>query len=488
MKFLMNAIFMFVLIFVTIQPIYAQESISEAIVKIYVVYTKYDYDNPWQILKQGRKSGSGCVISGKRILTNAHVVADHTFIQVKRAGEAKKYTADMEFVAHDCDLAVLKVNDDSFFSNMKPIEIGNLAKMRDKVAVYGFPVGGEELCITEGVVSRVEYQEYAHSRAYLLAFQIDAAINPGSSGGPVIKDGKIVGVAFQGLKGGENIGYMVPAPIIRHFLKDIEDGKYDGIPSIEGHAQSMENYSLRAKYQMSSGQTGVLVTYIPPGSSAENLLRPGDVILSIDGKTIENDGTIRFRDNERINADYVIHNKFIGNTVQCRILRDGNTIDVNITLTDPERSCDLVPFTQYDRAPTYFIVGGLVFQPLTRNYLDTWNSLKDTPDHLVNYFLNGKLSKDRKQVIVLTKVLGDEVNVGYEDFNNNVISKVNGKNVSSIEDLVRAIECNEGKYHIIVDEDGNQIVLEKSKVNERNQEILRKYKIPTDRSEDLKGI
>ncbi len=186
-------------------------------VKVYTIYSEYDYDMPWQISRQGEKSGSGCIISGKRILTNAHVVADQTFVQVKRAGEAKKYMAEVEFVAHDCDLAVLKVSDDSFFTGVEPIEIGNLPKMGDKVAVYGFPEGGDELCITEGVVSRVEYQNYAHSGAYLLACQIDAAINPGNSGGPVIKNGEIVGIAFQRRTSGENIGYMIPAPVINHF-------------------------------------------------------------------------------------------------------------------------------------------------------------------------------------------------------------------------------------------------------------------------------
>ncbi len=127
---------------------------------------------------------------------------------------------------------------------------------------------------------------------------------------------------------------------------------------------------------MNDKQTGVLVTYIPTGSSAEGILKHGDVVLSIDGKTIENDGTIRLRDNERINAEYMVHSKFIGDSVQFRILRDGKIMDVDIVLTTPITSTALVPYTQYDKAPTYYIVGGLVFQPLTRNYLNTWGELE----------------------------------------------------------------------------------------------------------------
>lgn len=489
MKIILNTILTIILVCILIKPSYSQHDLSKAMVKIYTVYSEYDYDMPWQILKQGEKTGSGCIISGKRILTNAHVIAGQMFVQVKRAGEAKKYTAKVEFVAHDCDLAVLKVSDDSFFTGVEPIEIGNLPKMQDKVAVYGFPEGGDELSITEGVVSRIEYQYYAHSMAYLLACQIDAAINSGNSGGPVIKNGKVVGVAFQILKSGVNIGYMIPATIIYHFLKDIEDGRYHGIPSLEVSGQAMENPSLRSKYHMNDKQTGVLVTYIPSGSPVEGILKYGDVVISIDGKVIENDGTIRLRDNERINANYVVHSKFIGDSVQLRILRDGRIMDVDIVLTIPITSSALVPHKQYDKAPTYYIVGGLVFQPLTLNYLFIGGELKDAPVHLVNYYYHGRRSKDRRQVIVLTKILGDEITASYGDFlKYNVITQVNGKNISSMEDLVKAIEFNEGKYHIIMYELGDQMVLERSKVSEANQRIFNKYKINSDRSEDLREI
>ena len=133
----------------------AEEDVKDAVVKVFVAHNGYDYNNPWMKSGQKSRTGSGCVIAGKRILTNAHVVSDQTFIQVKKAGDAKKYIAKLKMVAHDCDLAILSVKDDAFFDNVKPIKIGDLPKVRDRVAVYGFPEGGDELSITEGVVSRV---------------------------------------------------------------------------------------------------------------------------------------------------------------------------------------------------------------------------------------------------------------------------------------------------------------------------------------------
>jgi len=486
MKYIVRALAVLVFVGMAITPAYAQRGLKEAIVKIYAVYSEYDYDMPWQLSRQGRGVGSGCVISGKRVLTNAHVVADQTFIQVKRAGQAEKYNAHVEVVAHECDLALLKVDDPSFFSGVKPLTLGTLPRMRDKVAVYGFPIGGEELSITEGVVSRVEHTHYSHSGASLLSCQIDAAINPGNSGGPVIKDGRIVGIAFQGYMYAQNIGYMVPPPLIDHFLKDSADGKYDGIPGIGIVWQAMENPGLRTHLQMQEKQTGVLIQYVAPGSSARGIVQPGDVLLAIEGKPIANDGTMPFRGTERIHFAQAVQEKFMGETVRCRLLREGKVMEATIPLRTALGSVRLVPYTQYDRAPTYYVVGGLVFQPLTRNYLKTWDNMRDVPVHLATYYYYGKQAKDRMQVIVLTKILGDELTVGYDEFKDNVITQVNGKGISTMEDLVEAIEGNEGKYHVIMDEWGNQIVLERSKITAAQRVMLERYKIDADRSADLR--
>jgi hypothetical protein len=182
-----------------------------------------------------------------------------------------------------------------------------------------------------------------------------------------------------------------------------------------------------------------------------------------------------------------VQDKFIGETVRCTVLRDGKVMDVIIPLRAPLEAGRLVPYTQYDTAPTYYIVGGLVFQPLTRNYLETWDHMEDVPVHLANYYYHGRQSAERKQVIVLTNILGDELTVGYDDFKDHVITHVNGKAISQMEDVVEAIEGNEGQYHVIMDEWGNQIVLERRKINETQKMILERYKIDVDRSTDLQG-
>lgn len=467
----------------------AQDIITNSVVKIYTVSSSYSYENPWQMSGQSKGTGSGCIIEGNRILTNAHVISNSTFLQVKKAGESEKYIARIISVSHESDLAILTVDDPAFFKNSLPIKIGELAQVRDKVAVYGFPTGGDEMSITEGVVSRIEQRNYAHSSANLLTCQIDAAINPGNSGGPVIINNMITGVAFQSASMGENIGYMVPAPVIKHFLSDIADGKYDGFPELGIKFQDMENPALREKYGMKPEQSGVMVIDILVDSPARNILSVDDVLLSIDGVPVANDGTVEFRRGERTSLNYVVQKKYINDFATLKVLRKGTVKDVRVRLTVNMNSARLVPFEQYDLKPEYYISGGLVFSPLTKNYLLEWGRqwFFSAPTKLLYYYQNEVRKDDRRQVILLVKVLADEINLGYHDFENLVIVKVNDRKVSTMNDVVQAFEENKGAYHVIEDDTGVKIIIRRESVEKFSKRILETYRIDSDRSAGLKN-
>ena len=469
---------------------YAENDVKESIVKFYTVYNRFNYQDPWVMKGQNTSHGSGSIISGGRILTNAHVVSDHMFIQVRRAGQAKKYTARVEKIGHEKDLAIVRVDDQEFFANATPLEFGDLPGLKDSVSVYGFPDGGDKLSLTEGIVSRVEHTNYFHSGAYLLTGQIDAPINSGNSGGPVLKDGKIVGVAFQSLTSASynNIGYMVPAPVIQHFLDDIEDGNFDGTPDLGVSMQQMENPDLRKSFRMSKDQTGVLISQVYPDSPAEGILQKGDIILSIEGVSIANDGTIEFRKGERTFFSYTLQRKQIGDSIYLKVLRAGKEETLTIRLTKSIDFERLVSHRQYDIPPTYYIVGGLVFEPLTLNYLMDFgeNWTVNAPTELINYYLNGESKTDRREVLVLVKVLADELNIGYHQSKNIVISSVNGIQVSTMKDLMNAFESHKGEYHVVEDTNGFILTLDRRKAERANEGILKKYKINEDRSEDLR--
>lgn len=472
----------------------AERNISKAVVKIYTVKNSYNYHEPWQKMGLQQFQGSGGIIEGEKIITNAHVVSEQTFIQVRKTGEAKKYSAKVLFVEPASDLAILTVEEKQFFKDVAPLEIGELPFVRDKVSVYGYPEGGDTLSITEGVVSRIEHQEYFHSNVNLLACQIDAPINSGNSGGPVIVNGKLVGIAFQGLYGPttENIGYMVPAPVIKHFLNDVQDAKFTGIPELGLSMQKMENSDLRKRYKLEDNETGILINKVYPESPAENIIFSDDVLLSIDDVQIENDGTIIFRDGERTLLAYLWQKKQVGDEIKIVLKRDGKKIEKKVKLSMPIGYERLVPHKQFGQEPTFYIIGGLVFSTLTRNYLEEYGNQQNwavnAPKDLMTYYIDGEPSKDKREIVLLINVLADDINIGYHAFTNGVVSKVNGKKISRISDLVEAFENNGDAFHTIEDIHGYKIVLNKKKSEESAAKILKRYLISSDRSSNLKTI
>src|SRR6478672_939778 len=204
--------------------------IQKSLVRITATEVEPDYRAPWNTGAIGRGVGAGFVIEGPRIMTNAHVVSNTRYLTVERDGDPNKYPARVVFVAHDCDLALITVDSPEFFKNMVPLGFGGIPELESTVSAYGYPIGGERMSVTTGIVSRIDFQLYTHSSIdQHLAIQISAQINPGNSGGPVMQNAKVVGVAFQGYSGdiAQGVAYMIPTPVIRRFLTDIKDNRYD---------------------------------------------------------------------------------------------------------------------------------------------------------------------------------------------------------------------------------------------------------------------
>ena len=483
-----NKILLLALVGFSSLSMFARADISDAIVKIYTSSSVPDYYNPWTMLSSMQGTGSGSVIAGNKILSNAHVIGYETFVQVRRHGDARRYQARVVSVSHEADLAILTVDDPDFFTGITPLELGELPESQDEVLVYGFPLGGDTLSITKGVMSRIEHQTYSHSSVALLAGQIDAAINPGNSGGPVMKDGKLVGVVMQGFTQAENIGYMVPVNVVRHFFKDIEDGTYHGIPSLGVVMQNMENPALKRRYGMDEDRSGLLVNEVLVGSPAEGVLQPGDVVLSIDGHVIADDGTVEFRPRQRTSASYYVQLKQIGEELPLEVWRDGQVVPVNVALNRPLWEDWLIPLDQYDVLPSYYIYGGAVFMPLTKNLLKRWggNWYRSAPLDLVALLSENIAERLDQDVIMVLKFLPADVNQGYHQIAYWIVDKVNGEPVYTMKELIERIEADDGSDFVeLASSSGSVIVLARKEAEASHQKILDIYRIAADRSADL---
>jgi S1-C subfamily serine protease len=459
------------------------ETLRQSVVKIYVTIQREDFLQPWQGGQPGGGNGSGFIISGKRILSNAHVISDAKFIEVQREGNPTKFPATVAFVAHDCDLAVLTVKDPEFFAGTRPMPFGKtLPELNDEVLALGYPMGGDRLSLTRGVVSRIDYGLYSHSTVDShLVLQIDAAINPGNSGGPVLLKNRVIGLAFQGITGSQSIGYAIPLPVIERFLNDIKDGTYDGYAELGVAHEETVNPALRKDLGLADHQTGVVISFVDPFGAAAGLLQPRDVLLTIDGHTIDNEGSVQL-DDTTVEYTELVERKQRGDTVWLTVWRQGKTLPITVPLKQRE---DSFIFRQtYDLRPDYTIVAGLVFSPLSRGYLVTLGSELNTPaaQNLLYFSQFAKIDqlyKNREQFVVLTGRLPHPVNTYCEGYLNQVISSVNGRAIARIDDIPPALQQSTNGFHVLRFEgNDNPLILDARLAAEAGADILKRYNIP----------
>ena len=456
--------------------------ISKSLIRIEATSQDPNYKTPWSPGDVSSGVGAGFVVDGKRIMTNAHVVSNARFLTISKEGDPNPYLAKVLHIAHDCDLALLSVENPAFFKGTAPLEFGGIPEIESIVSAYGYPLGGTRLSVTRGIVSRIDFQPYSHSGMDShLAIQIDAAINPGNSGGPVMQNGKVVGVAFQGYSGdvAQNVGYMIPTPVIQRFLKDVKDGRYDRYVDLALTYRNLFNPASRRALGLEDESTGVQVCSVYSGGAADGIVKPGDVILKIDGHTVSSDGTIPL-ENEAVPLDEVVERKFKGDKVQLDILREGKPMTLTVPLNEPW------PFklqsNLYDEKPRFVVAGGLVFQPVDQNFMEAHDPSDQRLNYIFDYFVADELHTNRPEIVVLSNILPDPVNAYAEEFRYSVVDEVNGHRIKHIEDISAAFDEQTDYYVIKFAGGGRPIVLERKAIEEARPRIRERYAVTTEKN------
>ncbi len=444
-------------------------------VKIYTTALEYDYRYPWKAPTVENWTGSGFAIQGKKIITNAHVAGGAAFIEVQLANDSVKYKAKIKAIGHECDLAMLEVDNEEFWEKAWALEIGETPERKQKIEVHGFPMGGEGYCVTNGIVSRLENDTYVHGDQMLLSIQVSAAINPGNSGGAAInKEGKVVGVVHQGISRGQNIGYMIPAGVLTHFISQVDSHKM-GFPTLGVETQTMENPYLREQYKMHKHHTGILVQAIAELSSASGKLKEKDIIMAIDGVRVYNDGTIHTGPMKRVGYKYLINNSKIGDTLNFTILRDGKKCTEKVTLNNTLGSTHKIMPRSFGVEPTYYIISGsLVVQPVSKNLISDLNKS----------FTNQQKHDSTDQLIAINTVLKSEYTQGYESYTGELIEKINGLEIHNMNDVIKAVSNEDIRLHVVEMRSGKQIVIP-NLPDMLSCDILNKYQISRSCSHDL---
>jgi S1-C subfamily serine protease len=420
---------------------------ENAVVKVFSTIRRPDVAHPWTKSSPIEVSGSGVVIEGKRILTNAHVVAYASQVQVQGNQSGDKISATVEAIAPGIDLAILKLDDESFFNNRPALpRASTLPQIKDPVLAYGFPTGGTSLSITRGIVSRIEFVPYGLSTSGL-RIQIDAAINPGNSGGPAISDNKMIGLAFSHLANAENISYIIPNEEIELFLKAVRAGHYDGKPGMYDELQTLENPALRGFLKLDPSVRGMIV-HRPDQETPDYPLHQWDVITRISDKPIDDEGMVAVGSNLRVGFAYLIQQTARDGTVPLTILRAGKTQQLSMPV--PSHRPLLIDSLQ-GTYPSYFILGPMVFERAT---IETFALIRTHGQALVGNPLVARLgdrpdAEHEELVIVPAPLFPHALSKGYMDPTGSVVKSVNGTPVKSLAHLVTLLRDLKDEFVII---------------------------------------
>jgi S1-C subfamily serine protease len=427
-------------------------AVENSVVKIFSSMRAPDLAKPWAKQAPTEVTGSGIVIEGNRILTNAHVVAFSGELQIQANQAGDKISATLEAIAPGIDLAVLKLEDPKFFESHRPLpRADKLPDIKDAVMVYGYPKGGTSLSITKGIISRIEFTSYNFPTSGL-RIQLDAAINPGNSGGPAVVDDKLIGLAFSHLGGAENIGYVIPCEEIELFLRDIADGKYDGKPGFYEEWQTLENPALRPFLKIDSGVEGIIVRK-PFGKEASYPLKQWDVITKIGDTPIDDQGMVKIGSTLRVHFPYLVQHVVKNGKVPLTIIRAGKQMQIELPV--PTDYPLITPDWGNNYLP-YFILGPAVFCEARGQVIGSisrgqggiewllWMMRQGNP--LVTDFGEKQEFPDQRLVYVSSPFFPHKLSKGYGNPVLKVIESVNGHQVKNLNNLVQIIRDSKDEF------------------------------------------
>lgn len=429
---------------------------ENSVVRVFATVSLPDVTKPWTKQAPREVSGSGVVIDGKRILTNAHIVLYANQVQIQANQSGNKISASVEVVAPGIDLALLKLEDAAFFDTHPPLaRASTLPVIKDPVLVYGFPTGGTSLSITKGIVSRIDFASYNFPCSGL-RIQIDAAINPGNSGGPAVVGDKLVGLARGHLSNAQNIGYIIPCEEIELFLRDAADGRYEGKPALFGEFQALENSALRSYLKLEKAVEGVVVRD-PFEKTADYPLKQWDVVLRIGDTPIDNQGMVKLGQNLRVGFSYLVQKIADHGVVPLTLLRNGREVSVQVPVawTYPK----LLPFLQ-GGYPQYFIFGPIVFSQATEDLLAgaTVGTTGATTSSLLGIIGNPLIRRRGERpafageelVVVPSPFFPHRLAKGYSLPSLRVVESINGTMVKNLRHLVELLRDLPDEHVVIV--------------------------------------
>lgn len=457
-----------------------------SLVRVNVTGQAYDYIRPWQKRAPFQKRALGAVLPQGRVLVTADLIANQNYVELERAESGDKTGANVVVVDYEANLALLEPTDKKFLNGLTPLQLALDTVVGDRLSAWQLESTGA-LVGTEGLVTTIQMTRYPADLGQFLTYRISISMQyrDNSYTVPLVKKNKLAGLLLR-FEPRTQVLDAIPAPIIAHFLKDAETQHYRGFPSAGFGFSPTRDPQLRSFAGQTGKPAGVYVTSVEPEMPAAKAgLKVGDIVVGLGNNEIDQNGNYVDSLYGKIEfTNLITARAFAGDTVAVQIQREGKPMQLNLALDHREANDYVIPPYNIDRAPLYYILGGLVFQELSRQYLREWgaNWLKDAPQRFVykDRFQSELYPEGNRRVVVLTQVLPANSTIGYDDMTYLTITKVNGKEVKSLADLAKiAKQPMDGFIKIETEEDPKQLELEVAQVEAEAEALQQNYGLPS---------
>ena len=458
-----------------------------SLVRVNVTGQPYDYFRPWQKKPPISKRALGAVLSKGRVLVTADLVLNQNYVELERAESGEKTAANVAVIDYEANLALLEPADKNFLEGISPLEISGDTVVGDHIAAWQLEPTGA-LVATEGLVTTIQMTKYPADVGQFLTYRISLPMQyrENSYTIPLVKNNKLAGLLLRYDPRSQLID-AIPAPIISHFLKEAEGEHYRGFPSVGFSFFPTRDPQLR-KYAGQTGKPdGVYVTSIEPNMPATKAgMQVGDIITAIGNHEIDQNGNYVDPLYGKIEFTNLISaHSYAGDVLPFQIQRDGKPMELKITLEHRDTNDYVCPPYSLDEAPKYMVLGGLIFQELSRQYLKEWgpNWQREAPARFVYFdrFQSELFPGEHRRIVILSQVLPANNTIGYDEFSYLTVTKVNGREIKSLNDLADAVKqpIEGGFIKIETEEDPKQIELDPKDIAAEAQELQENYGIPS---------
>ncbi|MFN2540545.1 MAG: PDZ domain-containing protein [Chthoniobacterales bacterium] len=458
-----------------------------SLVRVNVTGQPYDYFRPWQKKAPISKRALGAVLSQGRVLVTADLVANQNYVELERAESGEKTAANVEVIDYEANLALLEPAEKSFLDGITPLEIASDTVVGDRLAAWQLEPTGA-LIATEGLVTTIQMTRYPADVGQFLTYRISITMQyrENSYTIPVVKNNKLAGLLLRYDPRAQLVD-AIPAPIIAHFLKDAEKQPYEGFPSAGFSFFPTRDPQLRVFAGETGKPAGVYVTRVEPNMPAAKAgLQVGDIVTSIANNAIDENGNYVDPLYGKIDFTNLLTSyAFSGDTVPFDIQRHGTAMKVNVTLEHRAPKDYVSAPYMIDQAPPYYVLGGIIFQELSRQYLKEWgpNWQKEAPQRFVylDRFQSELFPEGHRKIVVLSQVLPANTTLGYDEVAYLTVTKVNGKEINSLHDLAEAAKqpLEGGFIKIETVEDPKQLELDAGQVAADAAGLQENYGIPS---------